>query len=55
MTSFGRRLDRLEAATTAGDRLPIILWDDEPEPEGIGTKPIVRVRWMTEAEADARA
>jgi hypothetical protein len=55
MTSFGRRLDRLEAATMAGDRQPIIVWGDEPEPAEAGDRPIMRVRWMTEAEADARA
>jgi hypothetical protein len=47
------RLARLEVEATASHGRPIILWGDEPEPEGIGAKPIVRVRWMTEAEAEA--
>jgi hypothetical protein len=47
------RLERLEAEATASHGQPIILWADEPEPEDIGSKPIVRVRWMTEAEAAA--
>jgi hypothetical protein len=47
------RLERLEAEATANHGRPVILWVDEPEPEGIGAKPIVRVRWMTEAEAAA--
>jgi hypothetical protein len=45
------RLERLEAEATANHGRPVILWGDEPEPEGIGTRSIVRVRWMTEAEA----
>jgi hypothetical protein len=47
------RLERLEAEATACHGRPVILWDNEPEPERVGAKPIVRVRWMTEAEAAA--
>jgi hypothetical protein len=52
MSTLGTRLARLEAVTVS-DRQPVILWGDEPEPQGNGDRPIVRVRWLTEAEAAA--
>jgi hypothetical protein len=48
------RVGRLEAEATASHGRPIIVWGDDPEPEGIGSRPVVRVRWMTEAEALTR-
>jgi hypothetical protein len=54
MNPLLRRLDRLEAAH-GSDKRPVILWEDAPAPADADDRPIVRVRWMTEAEATERA
>jgi hypothetical protein len=51
MNPLLRRLDRLEVAASVGGGQTIILWSDEPAPADAADRPIVHVRWMTEAEA----
>jgi hypothetical protein len=48
------RVERLEAGKAAIEQQPLIVWGDEPIPADAGDRPIMRVRWMTEAEAEAR-
>jgi hypothetical protein len=37
------------------DSRPIIVWGDDPAPEDAGGRPIMRVRWQTQTEAEARS
>jgi hypothetical protein len=49
-----RRLTKLEAERGGKITMPIIVYGDEPEPMNSDRRQIIRIDWLTRAEADGR-
>jgi len=47
--NFKTRLEKLELE--AGDKAPLLVWGNEPEPDNPDNRPVLRLGWMDEEGA----
>lgn len=47
------RLERIEALKSV-NLVPMLVWADQAVPINAGARPVIRIGWMTSAEAEGR-